>query len=165
MKGDAAVSPLPVTLSEKGQQPNPRTVSACWVTQPEGQYLLYLLVVSFWISSISKSRVPLALALEHFPGGEAFVRWDVAGRGREGLTQELEVARNLKGWRERDAGQACPGGNTIFLGTGRGPASNLPQFRKLPSWLKQRLEAATAAARTRWKGFLNLVFLLCCNRG
>lgn len=69
MKGDTAVCPLPVMLSKKG------------ATQPEGQYLLYLLVVSFLILCIYKSRVPLALALECFAGGGSF---HMVGCGREG---------------------------------------------------------------------------------
>lgn len=67
MEGDAA-SPLPVILLKKG------------VTQPEGQYLLYFLVLSFSILFLYKSRVPLAIALEHFSGGETLVQWDVAER-------------------------------------------------------------------------------------
>lgn len=49
----------------------------------------------------------LALSLECFPGGEAFVQWDVAGKGKEELTQEVEVA-STKGTegllKEEDAG-------------------------------------------------------------
>jgi len=114
------LSPLPAMLSNKG------------ATQPEGQDLLYLLVLSFLILSIYKSRVLLALALEHFPGGEAFMWWDVARRGREALTQELEVDSTAAAERmlkEAECQPACRRGNAVFLGT----ASDLPQVRKLPT--------------------------------
>lgn len=85
MEGDAAVSPLPVILPHKG------------VTQLEGQYLLYFLVLSFQILSVYKSRIPLSHILEHFFRKRSSHAEGCGREQRVGLTQE-PAQQGLRFW-------------------------------------------------------------------
>lgn len=133
------------------------------VTQLEGQYLLYFLVLSFWILFIYKSRISLTLTLECFSGGRSS---HAVGCGREkwGRTDTEASTAGIERLVKEAGCQLGVSQRQPFLGSGR-TAWNFLHFRKLPRWLKQRLETEIAAAKTHLKFFLILVFLSCCNKG